>query len=106
MVSMQQIQEFAGIVAQEFDPDQVILFGSYAEGTATPDSDVDLLVVLPFEGRNLDKSVEILVRTRPTFPIDLLARKPEDTARRYQLHDPLISAALERGKVLHARTPS
>lgn len=55
MTSMDEIQDFANLVADAFDPDKVILFGSYAEGTATSDSDVDLLVVLPFEGSNLDK---------------------------------------------------
>jgi len=55
MISMDELQTFANLVADAFGPDKVILFGSYAEGTATSDSDVDLLVVLPFEGSNLDK---------------------------------------------------
>ncbi|MBI2433327.1 MAG: nucleotidyltransferase domain-containing protein [Candidatus Hydrogenedentes bacterium] len=106
MVPLSEIEQLAEHIAREFDPDKIVLFGSYADGTATVDSDVDLLVILPFEGRNLDKSVEILVRTNPSFPIDLLARKPEDTERRYRLADPLIRTALDSGIVLHQQIGS
>lgn len=103
MVDEQSIRELCALIIREFQPDKIILFGSYAEGQAGPDSDVDLLVVLPFEGKNLWKSLEILNRTNPRFPIDLLARRPEDTDRRYREGDPLIRAALDRGKVLYER---
>lgn len=42
-----------------FDPEQVILFGSYAKGTAGPDSDADLLVVMAFDGKRRAKTVEL-----------------------------------------------
>ncbi|MBN1345421.1 MAG: nucleotidyltransferase domain-containing protein [Phycisphaerae bacterium] len=100
---MSEIQDLAGRIGREFDPDRVVLFGSYADGTATPDSDVDLLVILPFEGKSFHKSLEILNRTDPRFPIDLLARCPEDVDRRYAERDPLIREALDRGKVLYER---
>jgi len=48
MVSMRDIQAFAKRVAAEFHPQRIILFGSYARGEATADSDVDMLVVMPF----------------------------------------------------------
>lgn len=103
MVSLEEIREFADRIAREFHPDRIILFGSYADGTATDDSDVDLLVVMPFAVKNLTQSVEILARTDPQFPADLLARRPEDTERRYRQGDPLIRSALDHGKVLYAR---
>lgn len=52
MVDMDEVQAFAERVVAEFRPQRIILFGSYARGTATPDSDVDLLIVLPFEGKS------------------------------------------------------
>lgn len=103
MVDEQSIRSLSEHIVREFRPERIILFGSYAAGTPTPDSDVDLLVILPFEGRNFTKSLEILNRTNPQFPIDLLARTPEDTARRYQEGDPLIRQALDHGKVLYER---
>jgi uncharacterized protein len=103
MVSQDAIHELGSRIAQEFNPDKIILFGSYSSGSATEDSDVDILVVLPFEGSPFRKSLEILNRTNPRFPIDLLARSPEDTARRYAEFDPLIRDALDKGKVLYER---
>jgi len=103
MVEQNSIVELSNRIAREFHPDRIILFGSYAYGQPDPDSDVDLLVILPFEGRNLRKSVEILNRVAPEFSVDLLARRPDDTARRYAEGDPLIREALDRGKVLYER---
>jgi predicted nucleotidyltransferase len=103
MVDEQAIQDLCDRIVREFQPERIILFGSYASGKPTPDSDVDLLVVLPFEGKNFYKSLEILNRTNPSFPIDLLARRPEDTERRYREGDPLIRDALDHGKVLYER---
>ncbi len=103
MVDEQSIHILSERIVQEFHPQRIILFGSYATGRPTPDSDVDILVILPFEGRNLTKSLEILNRTNPRFPLDLLARTPEDTAKRYREGDPLIREALDHGKVLYER---
>ena len=89
--------------AREFEPERNILFGSYAHGTPNEDSDVDLLVLLPFEGKNFWKSVEILCRVSPQFPVDLLARRPDDSARRYAEYDPLIREAFDHGEVLYER---
>lgn len=100
---MKDIEEVGRRIGREFRPDRVLLFGSYANGTATDDSDVDLLVVLPFEGRPFHKSLEILNRLDIRFPCDLLARSPDDVARRYEQGDPLIREALDRGKVLYER---
>jgi uncharacterized protein len=101
IVDEQNLQNLCERIVQEFQPVSIILFGSYAYGNPTPDSDVDLLVVLPFNGKSFRKSLEILNRTNPSFPIDLLARRPEDITRRYQEGDPLIREALDHGKVLY-----
>ena len=62
-----------------------------------------LLVILPFEGSGLRKSVEILTCVSPQFPIDLIARRPDDTQRRHGECDPLIRQAIDRGRVLYER---
>jgi uncharacterized protein len=103
MIDMEQIEALSSQIAREFEPERIILFGSYAYGTPAADSDVDLLVVLPFEGKGFRKSLEILNRLNPHFAIDLLARRPDDTSRRYAEGDPLIREALDRGKVLYER---
>ncbi len=76
MVTMKQIEEFSEKLVQEFQPIRIVLFGSYAKGIVTRDSDVDLLVILPFEGKPVFKSVEMRLKLRPTFPLDLIVRTP------------------------------
>jgi len=106
MVAMNQVIELGERIVQEFDPERIILFGSYASNTATEDSDIDLLIILPFEGKPYTKSLEILNRVNPSFPVDLLARRLDDTERRYAQCDPLIREALDQGVVLYERKVS
>lgn len=103
MVALHDIQVVTDRIVENFNPDRVILFGSYATGAAHADSDVDLLVILPFEGKSFWKSVEIANRVDPDFSVDIVARSPEDTARRFAEGDPLIVDALNTGKVLYER---
>ena len=103
MVALNRIIELSGRIVREFQPQCIILFGSHAYGTASDESDVDLLVILPFGGKGFRKSLEILNRVCPEFPVDLLARCPDDTTRRYAECDPLIREALDRGRVLYER---
>ncbi len=104
MVAMNQIQDVVERIARKFNPTRIVLFGSYSRGTAQPDSDVDLLVILPFEGKPFWKSLEIANYIDAAFPIDLLARSPEDSERRYQQGDPLIREALDQGRILYERS--
>jgi len=103
MVDFADIAGLSAQIVRLFDPDKIILFGSYAYGNPGPYSDVDLLVILPFEGKSFTKSMEILKMVKPPFSVDLLARKPDDTARRYREFDPLIREAIDKGEVLYER---
>ena len=101
MITMRQIEDVSGRIAAEFEPERILLFGSNAWGAPSPDSDVDLLVILPFEGKAVAKSVEMRLRIKPPFPVDLLVRTPEKIHERLALGDPFIRSILEKGKVLY-----
>jgi predicted nucleotidyltransferase len=98
---MEDIRAVVRELVTRFQPEQVVLFGSWARGQAAPDSDVDLLVILPFRGSAFRVSLEMMRKIRAPFALDLLARRPDDTARRYREGDPLIREALDHGMVLH-----
>ena len=102
MVSTQEITQFTSRIVRTYHPQQIILFGSYAYGTPTPDSDVDLLIVMPFAGKPVLKSVEILNTLNPNFPIDLLVRTPDELDRRLALNDFFLQEIIREGKVLYA----
>ncbi|WP_346289422.1 nucleotidyltransferase domain-containing protein [Sphaerothrix gracilis] len=104
MVEMRQIEALGRQIAARFRPERIILFGSYANGQPTADSDVDLLVILPFEGYPFRVAAAILKATNPDFAVDLLARTPEQIEQRLAIGDDFIQDILERGKILHKAT--
>ncbi len=101
MVTMNQIEDLGRRIGREFRADRVVLFGSYARGVPTDDSDVDLLVVLPFEGKSVHQSVEMRMRLRPAFAVDLIVRTPEKVRERLEMGDDFMREVLEEGKVLY-----
>lgn len=100
------IHDIAARIVQRFSPDKIILFGSQAYGQPQPDSDYDLLVIFPFSERPFLKSVEILQSLHAEVSIDLIARTPQDVARRYREFDPVIRDALDKGEILYERNAS
>ena len=72
-VPFQVIRRFARRVAAQFRPDKIVLFGSYAYGTPHPDSDVDILVVMPARNQH-DQAVRIRLAVPAPFPMDLIVR--------------------------------
>jgi len=101
VVSLSHIKKFSKSIAQEFRPKQIILFGSYAYGKPTPESDVDLLIILPFKGKSQRKSLEILEKIKPSFPVDLLVRTPEEIHKRLSWNDFFLQEIMKKGKVLY-----
>ena len=101
MVEMDKIVSLSERIAAEFRPERIVLFGSYAYGTPTADSDVDLLVVLPFEGKPTRKALEILKKTNPRIPLDLIVRTPEQIKERLSNHDWFICEIMEKGRLLY-----
>lgn len=101
MTTLQQIQEYARRLGEEFSPQRVILFGSYAYGQPTLDSDVDLLVITPLDRDAVTKSVEIQLKLRPPFPLELLVRSPEKVRERLEMGDGLMLEILTKGKTLY-----
>lgn len=88
-----------------FAPEQIILFGSHARGTAAPGSDVDLLVIMPVAGSKREKRVEMRMALDDILvPKDVLVTTPEEVARERDLVGSIIRPALREGRVLYARS--
>jgi predicted nucleotidyltransferase len=102
MVEMSKIEELSNRIAQEFRPEQIILFGSHAYGQPTADSDVDLLIIMEFAGHSARKAREIRRRVQPVFAVDLLVRTPEQVRQRLTWNDWFLREVTEKGKILYA----
>ena len=98
-----QIQEMTSRIVAQFHPDQIILFGSHARGDAHPDSDVDLLVVMPVDGSKREKMIEIGVALHDIpLPKDIIVSTPEEFAWRKEIIGTIERPAVREGEVLYA----
>ncbi len=91
-------------IVEEIKPNKVVLFGSYAYGVPTPDSDVDLLIILETDAPGKERSwaVSRLLLPRP-FPVDILVKTPQEVAQALAKGDFFMREILERGRVLYER---
>lgn len=107
-IPMRTIQAIAKHIEENFNPEQIILFGSHAYGKPTAWSDVDLLVVMDTPaGKEFEKSLEIRKSLPPlTFGLDVVVRSRKDIERRKQLGDWFLVDATEKGRVLYERSHS
>lgn len=101
MINRKKIQAFINEVGQKFKPERILLFGSYAYGKPSSDSDVDILIILSFKGKNPEKATQIWLATKPDFPVDVMVRKPEEIHQRLELGDPFIHEIIKNGVLLY-----
>ena len=99
---MREIRRFARQVAERFEPEKIILFGSYAYGTPHADSDVDILVIMPCRNQ-IDQACRIDNALDPPFPLDLIVRKPANIKWRLEEGDLFHTEIVSKGKVLYER---
>jgi predicted nucleotidyltransferase len=97
------IRDYARQIAEQFHPDRIILFGSYAYGKPHKDSDVDILVVMPARDE-INQAVRILEGTDSCFPLDLIVRTPQNLRWRVQEGDWFLREVVGRGMVLYEKT--
>lgn len=96
------IHGYARAIAEEFHPEKIILFGSYAYGTPNEESDVDLLVVMHTADPHA-AAVRIQYRLTPPFPIDLIVCMPEQLTRGLARGEPFLSTVVSQGKILYEK---
>jgi predicted nucleotidyltransferase len=104
-VPMKTIRGIVQHIAQRFNPEQIILFGSHAYGKPGVDSDVDLLVVMDSPNNEMEVMVEI-AKSLPILPfgVDVIVRSRRTLERRKKLGDWFLREVTEKGKVLYERT--
>ena len=103
MTSISQIQELVDNIVRHFRPEKVVLFGSHARGDAGPDSDVDLLVIMPHAGHASKKAAEITECVHPRhYSLDLIVRSPDTIRARLQMNDWFVQDVMRQGRVLYA----
>ena len=100
-----QISRMVDRIVERFQPERIMLFGSHARGEGTPDSDVDLLVVMPVSGSKREAQLRLREALRDIpVPKDVIVTTPEDFAWRKEVAGTIERPASRTGKVLYARS--
>ena len=100
-----EIDKMVRRIVKRFDPEKIILFGSHGKGTAGPDSDVDLLVVMPVSGSRREKAIEIGVSLHGIrIHKDIIVTTPEEFEWRKEIVGTIERPAALEGEILYAKT--
>ena len=97
-----EIENISSQIIAKYKPEKVILFGSAARGEATPDSDLDFLIIkkeTPYYGA--DRIRELSRMIDRNVPVDFLVYRPEEWEQRLKMGDPFLKSILREGKVLY-----
>jgi uncharacterized protein len=102
-IPMSAIRRYARQVAERFQPDKIILFGSYAYGTPHEDSDVDLVVIMPAYDQTT-QAIRIIMAFESPFTLDLIVRTPQRLKRGLEEDNDFLREITTKGKVLYEKT--
>jgi predicted nucleotidyltransferase len=102
-IPQEAIDEVVAQIAEAFNPQKIILFGSYAFGNPQPESDLDLLVVMDADDRTRRQSLEIRRHLGVMFGLDLVVYSEEQLDERIKMGDWFLREILETGKVVYER---
>ena len=91
-------------IRDNYNPEKIILFGSYAYGKPKKDSDIDLLIIKKTNARHIDRSTkvrEILQEENRLIAIEPLVYTPEEINQRLKIEDDFIKNIMNEGKILY-----
>lgn len=88
-------------IAVLFQPQKIILFGSYAYGTPKPESDVDLLVIMDTRLSEIEQAAAICRKIPYRFGLDLIVCTPERLQQRLEWGDSFLKEIIQRGIILY-----
>lgn len=107
LISPETISAVIQAIAENFSPQKIIIFGSYATGHPTPDSDLDLLVIMNSDLPSYKRAAPIRRLFRPTpCAMDILVYTPQEVEYWNGVVNHIITDALETGKIVYERVES
>ena len=103
MKHQKEIKKITDQIVKKYKPEKIILFGSYAWGKPTENSDVDLFIVKKSKKRRIDRGRELRrMLFGNDFPaMDVLIYTPKELEKRISMEDFFIKEILSKGKVFY-----
>jgi len=103
-ISINEINNRIKPIVKNYNPEKVILFGSYAEGNPASESDIDLLIIIKSDRSNWEVSIDISLLLNHSFPIDIIVKTPDEVKRRVKMGDFFLKNIIKNGKLLYERS--
>ncbi|MGH7599497.1 MAG: nucleotidyltransferase domain-containing protein [bacterium] len=106
-ITEKMLQNMTRRIVEAFEPEKIILFGSYAYGQPQFHSDIDLLVVTNCYRRKSVFARDRLVATAarpPGVAMDVIVRTPAEVAYRLKIGDLFFREVMTKGQVLYERS--
>ncbi len=103
----EQVQDVVDRIVEGYDMEKIIIFGSYARGDWTEDSDLDLLVIKETEARPFDRIGEVSGFCWPrSLGLDILVQTPSELEDALVQGDLFVRRIVREGVVVHDRASS
>ncbi|MBI4670273.1 MAG: nucleotidyltransferase domain-containing protein [Chloroflexi bacterium] len=104
LVTRELLRAITKRIVEAVDPEKIILFGSYAYGEPTLDSDIDLLVVMKSRQRSIENAMAIdKLFSNRRFAMDIIVRTPQELRHRLALGDIFMTEINQKGRILYDR---
>ncbi|MBL7156133.1 MAG: nucleotidyltransferase domain-containing protein [Candidatus Pacebacteria bacterium] len=103
-ITFTQIKKISNAIVKNYKPEKIILFGSFAWGDPTKDSDVDLLIIKKTKKRFLKRQMEVGRIINGELPTDTLIRTPLELKKRLDLGDFFYKQIIKKGKYLYEKS--
>ena len=100
-IPQKAIDQVVKQIVEQFKPQKIILFGSYARGNPRPESDVDMLVVMETSLKDVQQAIQICQQIEYRFGLDLIVHTPKYLSERVKMGDWFLRDVLKEGKIIY-----
>lgn len=101
MIKQEEIKAVVKTIAENYKPDKIYLFGSFAWGKPTYDSDVDLFIIKEASERRFDRQLKVRMMLSGKVPVDILVYNKKEIEERIGWGDLFIQKILTQGKLVY-----
>lgn len=99
-----EIQNMVQMIVAQYEPEKIILFGSYAWGKPDKTSDVDFFIVKDTKKERRFRAIDVsgIIKDRK-IPTDILVYTPPEVKKRLNLGDFFVRRIFSEGKLLYEK---
>lgn len=101
---LRTLKDISDRLVKYYDPERIILFGSYGEKRLKKGNDIDLLIIKQTDKRLIERQMEVeRILCDRLFPLDIIVYTSEEVRFLYSIGSPFVEEVMEKGRVLYMR---